>query len=74
MSAYNYKQIELPFIGPIATKASEKLSNVNINLPTNTNTDTDTPPESTVKPLFCGECGAKSENGAKFCVGCGKPL
>jgi uncharacterized membrane protein len=72
MSAYNYKQVELPIIGPIAAKASEKLSGVNINLPTNTNTNT--PTESTVKPIFCGECGAKNESGTKFCGSCGKPL
>ena len=27
--AYSYKQVELPIIGPIATKASEKLDNIN---------------------------------------------
>jgi hypothetical protein len=28
----------------------------------------------TGKPVFCGECGAKNEVGAKFCGSCGKPL
>jgi hypothetical protein len=26
------------------------------------------------KPIFCGECGEKNEQGTKFCGGCGKPL
>lgn len=24
--------------------------------------------------MFCGNCGAENDNGAKFCKGCGKPL
>lgn len=30
MKAYGYKQVELPVIGPIAAKASERLGNINI--------------------------------------------
>ena len=30
--AYGYKQVELPIIGPIASKASEKLSGINIDI------------------------------------------
>ena len=32
-TAYNYKQVELPVIGPIAEKAGKKLDSVNINQP-----------------------------------------
>ena len=31
IKSYGYKQVELPVIGPIATKASKKLENVNFN-------------------------------------------
>ena len=27
-----------------------------------------------VKPVFCGECGAKNEPGTKFCAECGTKL
>ena len=30
--------------------------------------------ESGVKPVFCGNCGAKNEPGTKFCGNCGSPM
>jgi sec-independent protein translocase protein TatA len=81
--AYNYKQVELPVIGPIAAKASEKLADLNLGQQVNNNqasanqqnnADADSTPESADKPVFCGECGAKNDAGTKFCGGCGKPL
>ena len=41
--AYSYKQVELPVIGDIAAKASEKLNNLNVNQPSQQDkNDTDT--------------------------------
>jgi uncharacterized membrane protein len=45
--AYGYKQVELPVIGPIAAKASEKLDSLNINInPMGSNTECKTESEA----------------------------
>lgn len=31
-------------------------------------------PQSTSRPVFCGQCGAKNQTGTKFCGGCGAKL
>jgi uncharacterized membrane protein len=76
--AHSYKQVELPIIGAIAKKASDKLDTVNVNTQSSNTQTTNAAgaavPASVDKPVFCGECSARNESGTKFCGSCGKSL
>lgn len=83
--AWNYKQVELPVIGPIAVKAAEKLSTVNIgaNQPAGsqkaddnggaeTNTETgENKADEKQSAVTCQNCGAELEGQSAFCPKCG---
>ncbi len=62
---FNYKQVEVPILGPIAHKFSDKLDSVNINIDINKNTD---------PKVTCPGCGAENPAGTKFCGTCGKDM
>ena len=88
IKAYNYKQVELPVFGPLAVKLHEKLASYDKNpvagdpyastSASGDNAGGNTAGGNTAKkrkkPVLCGECGTKNENGMKFCSECGKPL
>jgi len=66
---YQWKQVELPVIGPMVNSISEKLGSAGT-----TGTAQPDAPAGTDKPKFCGNCGAKNASGTKFCGKCGKPM
>jgi len=67
--AYKYERVELPIIGPIAAKASDKLNTVNIGQSGNTAAT-----GSQGTGAFCPHCGKQVQGGVKFCGSCGKEI
>ena len=67
--AYKYEQVELPVIGKIAAKASDKLNTVNIGQSGNNAAS-----GSQGAGAFCPHCGKQIQNGVKFCGSCGKEI
>ena len=67
--AYKYEQVELPVIGSIAAKASDKLNTVNIGQSGN-----NAAPGGQGTGAFCPHCGKQVLSGVKFCGSCGKEI
>ncbi|MDR1669388.1 MAG: hypothetical protein LBR76_05470 [Oscillospiraceae bacterium] len=63
--AYGYKQVELPILGPIAHKATDKLEDIK------TSVTASAQPGGNVS---CPFCGAANPAGTNFCSACGKSL
>lgn len=67
VKAYGYKQVELPLIGSLAHKFSDKLDSMNINIDINKKSDAQ-------PKVTCPGCGAENPAGTKFCGTCGKDM
>ena len=66
VKAYGYKQVELPLIGPLAHKFSDKLDSMNIDINKKSN--------ASQPKVTCAGCGAENPAGTKFCGTCGKNM
>lgn len=61
--AYTYKQVDLPILGPIAAKASEKMKTININVTVNNPPPSGGEPDASSAPAASGTSGTPDSDG-----------